>query len=148
MIPAWGTPTDGFSAVFEPITYNCAAGYYLPADGIECVICPSNNKCIGGTYTFNETIAQGIELCPNNTPYAPTGSDRCYPYILHVGDNNIYLKSPKQTTPSLNIKLNGDIFYANMTIVPTYMNKDSEHYLKVKYNDTIYHVCDDTICPQ
>ena len=136
--------------VFVPNQYTCSAGYYLPANTDACTECPQNNKCIGGTYSFNETAAQGIEPCPSSASHAPTGSAVCYPHILHVGENNIYLKSTKTTTPALNIDFDNDgiaDLFANMTTTPTYMNKDSEHYLKIIANGVLYYVCDDTICP-
>lgn len=131
--------------VFTPNIHTCTPGYYLPANVDECRPCPINNKCIGGTYSFNETTPQGIEQCENGT-FAPTGSTVCYPHILHIENNNIYLKQTKQTTPSLNIRVGNDIFYANMTTIETVMNKDSTQHLKVRYNDTDYYVCDDTTC--
>lgn len=130
-------------ATFAPKEYNCNPGYYLPADAITCVQCPSNSACSGGTYSFNETTAQGIVACDAGT-YSPTGSAVCYQHILHVGDNNIYLRDNKLTVPSLNIQIGNDIFYANMTTVPTYMNKDSSHYLHIQYEGDDYYVCDDT----
>ena len=132
-------------ATFTPNQHTCATGYYLPANVDECVPCTQNNKCVGGTYTFNETLTQGIEQCESGT-FAPTESSICYPHILHVGNDNIYLKQTKQTTPSLNIRVGNDIFYANMTTAPTYMSANSEHYLKTVYNNEIYYVCDDTTC--
>ena len=136
----------GFVASFIPNTHTCTPGYYLPANIDECTICPNDNYCVGGTYTFNETTSQGIEACSGNTPYAPTGSAICYEHILHVGEDTVYLKSDKLTTPSLNIGMDDGIFYANMTTEPTLMNKDSEHYLKLEFNNTVYYVCDDTTC--
>ena len=125
--------------------HTCAPGYYLPVNIDECTICPQNNKCIGGTYAFNETNDQGIEQCTNPTPFAPTGSvDTCYPHILHIGEDVVYLKSTKLTTPSLNIGMNDGIFYANMTTTPTPMNNATERYLKIEYDGVIYYVCDDT----
>ena len=135
-------PVD-LHAIYEPNQYTCSPGYYLPANTDVCTICPQKNKCVGGTYTFNETISQGIETCQNGM-FAPTGSAVCYPHVLHIGNEVVYMKSTKTTTPSLNIKIGNDIFYANMTTTPTYINKDSTHYFKTIYNNTVYYICDDT----
>ena len=133
MIPVW-TPNE----------YTCEPGYYLPANVDGCRQCPKNNKCVGGTYSFNETENQGIKQCTNPAPFAPIGSSVCYPHILHIGDDVIYLKSTKFTTPSLNVGWGGDVFYANMTTVPTRMNAGTEHYLKIEYDGVVYYVCDDS----
>ena len=134
------------AAVFEPNSHECSSGYYLPANVDACTICPTNNICSGGTYSFNETTDQGIQSCASGT-FAPTGSAVCYPHILHVGDSNVYLKSTKQTTPSLNFRIGNDIFYANMTTTRTRMNKDSTHYFHAQWADNHYYICDDTTCP-
>jgi len=60
------------TAVFAPISYTCAAGTYLPADGIECATCPGNSYCGGGTYEYNETNASGINPCPTGYTYNTT----------------------------------------------------------------------------
>ena len=56
------TGDRSFTAVFEPSQYTCAAGYYLPADGIACIACPAGTTCPGGTFTYNPTAAQGITI--------------------------------------------------------------------------------------
>ena len=122
---------QNFSAVFVINSYTCTPGYYLPANVDECTACPNGSFCLGGTFTFNETTDQGI-----------------YHHVLHVGDDIVYLRSDKLTTPSLHVKIGNDIFYANMTETQTYMNKDSTHYLKIQYDNNLYYVCDDTTCPQ
>ena len=132
------------SAVMTPNEHKCAPGYYLPVNVDSCTICPQDSYCTGGTYTFNEINNQGIEQCSNPTPFAPVGSTICYPHVLHIGDDMVYLKSTKLTTPSLNVGMDDGIFYANMTPVPTPMNAGTEHYLKIEYDGTVYYVCDDT----
>lgn len=132
-------------AKYAPNSHDCSSGYYLPANIDECTLCPSGNACVGGTYSFNETLAQGIQNCANGT-FAPSGSAVCYPHILHVGDSNVYLKSTKQTTPSLNIKIGNDVFYANMTTERTRMNKDSSRYFRARWGNNDYYICDDTTC--
>ena len=131
-------------AIYEPNQHICSAGYYLPANIDECRPCLLNHYCTGGTYTFNETTDQGIEECPSMRPFAPVNSNICYAHILHVGNDIIYLRSNKLTTPSLNVGLNNDVFYANMTTTPTYMTAGSSHYFKTIYNNQTYYICDAT----
>ncbi len=152
LISAHNTCSDNLTShvlngFFVPNVHDCAPGYYLPANIDECTLCPANNKCVGGTYTFNETTTQGIEQCNVNT-YAPSGADKCYDHILHIGTDNIYRNNTKQTRPALHIGLNGNIYYANMILDPICVNKDSSHQFKIKYDNKIYYVCDDTICRQ
>ena len=137
------TDTASINAVFEPKQIDCVPGYYLVGNSETCTICPQNNKCVGGTYTFNETETQGMEPCPDGT-FAPGGTSYCYEHILHIGNDVIYLKSTKLTTPSLNVGWGGDVFYANMTTVPTPMNAGTDHVLKIEYDGVVYYVCDDT----
>ena len=73
-------------AIWQLNSYTCAPGYFLPANAIECVRCPSDNySCPGGIYTFNENISQGIMFnsilttdfaggCANNILF-PTNSN-------------------------------------------------------------------------
>ena len=124
------------------------SGNYVATENAPQTECAANGYCPGNISVYYGTTGGRI-ACPNNG-FAPAGlSDAvCYPHVLHVGDSNVYLKSTKQTTPSLNIKIGNDVFYANMTTERTRMNKDSSHYLHVKTTDNIhYYVCDDTMCP-
>ena len=119
---------------------------FASCKGVDCMkgkVCTDTDA---GYYSPEGATTQ--TACASGT-YSPTGSAVCYPHILHVGDSNVYLKSIKQTTPSLNIKIGNDIFYANMTTTQTKMNKDSTHYFRAKTADNIYYyICDDTTCPQ
>ena len=137
------TDAVSINAVFEPKHIDCVPGYYLGGNSETCTQCPKNNKCVGGTYTFNETADQGMESCPEGT-FAPIGSAYCYEHILHIDNDVVYLKSTKLTTPSLNIGMDDGVFYANMTTIPTRMNNATERYLKIEYDGIIYYVCDDT----
>ena len=49
-----------YSAIFEPIVYHCANGYFLPAGALSCEKCPSEYTCPGGEYSFSATNTQGI----------------------------------------------------------------------------------------
>jgi len=137
---------DFLYAQFTPNEHTCPIGQYMPANYDGCVACPADSYCAGGTYTFNETVTQGIESCPNNW-YSPAGSSSVAQCgrILHVGDSVVYLRSVKQTTPSLNVQIGDDIFYGNMTTADVPMNINTERKLKVSYDDTTYSVYDDTV---
>ena len=57
--------TDYF-AVYEPNSYTCNPGEYLPANTLGCVSCPVGFVCNGGTYNFNPDYFQGIDFNPSN----------------------------------------------------------------------------------
>ena len=111
-----------YQAVFVLTVYTCTPGYYLPANNDGCVICPVDNYCAGGTYTFNETTSQGITPCPAGT-VAPTGMwelSQCG-RTLHVGTSTIYLRTTKRTSPSLHIDINGDGKVDTADVVEVYV---------------------------
>lgn len=135
-----------FNAIFEPSEYSCDSGYYLPSNGIECVVCPANSYCPGGTYTFNETSDQGINQCAPGL-YAPTGmwvATQCG-HILHIGDASLYLHATKKTSPAIHIKIGNEAFYGNMTTADVPMNIGTNYKLRVNFGNTIYSVYDDTV---
>ena len=132
------------NAIFIPKVYDCNPGYYLPANTDGCEICLVNNYCAGGTYSFNEEEDQGISECPSGK-FSPAGAAICYEHKLHVGNESLYLRASKRTTPSLNVGYGNEVFYANMTTTPTYMTSGSTHYFKTIYNEQVYYICDDTM---
>jgi uncharacterized repeat protein (TIGR02543 family) len=83
----------------------CNAGYYLSA-GTTCVLCTENHYCANNI----------LYTCPG-TLYSRAGSDEpgdCG-RILHVNNDLIYLRSVKKTTPSLNVDIDGVVYYGNMS---------------------------------
>ncbi len=128
--------------------YDCAAGYYVPANNDGCMPCPADSYCPGGHYVFNETMAQGINTCADglHTPAGMWESDQCG-RILHIGENVLYLRATKKTAHALHAKVGNDIFYGNMTTADVPMSATATQKLKVKLGDTIYSVYDDSINP-
>ena len=70
-------------------TATCSLGQYLPAAGLECVTCPANSYCVGGTQLdYDANNAQGITACGGTTPLSQVGSDDagdCYTAICSAG---------------------------------------------------------------
>ena len=139
------------TARYIDLQVTCDPGYYLPKGSETCALCLENNYCVGGTYTYSESSDDGIAACSNNL-YAPAGmweAAQCG-RILHVGENVIYLRSAKKTTPSLNVDVDKDgvaDFFGNMTTKDVPMHAGNTHRLKLRYNDTTYTVYDDTVNP-
>lgn len=137
------------SAVFSSLltsTISCDAGYYLPAGTTECALCPANSYCAGGEYEKSETVDSGIVQCQSGL-IAPAGMwqpEQCG-RALHVGDAVLYLRQTKQTEHALHIQSGDNIFYGNATTADVPMNINTNHRLKVLYNDVIYSIYDDTI---
>ena len=121
----------------------------MPANYDGCVICPVDNYCGGGTYTFNETVAQGIVSCGAGL-FAPSGmssSNQCG-RILHIGDNVVYLHSVKKTTPALHVDIDQDgtaDYFGNMTTLDVPMTRGTERKLKLQYDGVTYSVYDDSV---
>ena len=56
---------DNVYASFNPISYTCSNGQYLPANALGCESCPATGfTCPGGTFNFNANVDQG--LIPNS----------------------------------------------------------------------------------
>ena len=160
---AIGSCSAGFSqsltAIFEPIVYTCSYGFYLPAgndwinDTEGCRKCLNNNYCPGGTYTFKETVTQGIIPCPDSDPYAPIGmwdESQCG-RKLHVGDDFLYVhRSPANPTKHrLYVKFGDNVYSANATPVSEKsdlkMSVNAQRSLHVKIDGTEYLVHDDSV---
>lgn len=131
---------------FELATFVCSPGYYLPKNSETCTLCENDNYCVGGAYTFDTVKDQGESSCPQQlfSPSGMSSADQCG-HKLHIGDDVVYLRAVKKTTPSLNVQYGADIFYGNMTVADIPMNNQTERKLKIGSGSTIYSVYDDSI---
>lgn len=137
------------TAVYDYDSYHCDAGYYLPKDASECVICEKDSFCGGGDFAYNETEAQGIESCPENTNSiaGATSADECGK-LLHVGEDVMYLTTKQQTHPAFAIQKDGITYYAKMSPAENGkkpLNKNTTRSMKVLYNNIEYYVYDNTV---
>lgn len=51
-----------YIALYQINKYDCAPGYFLPANTLGCVACPSGFNCPGGTFEFNPDEYQGLYI--------------------------------------------------------------------------------------
>lgn len=144
---------SGISAIYAPNVHDCATGFYMPANMDGCIQCPENNYCAGGTYTFNETVTQGIIPCPDSNPYAPVGmwtESQCG-RKLHVGDEYLYVhRSPANPTEHrLYIKFGDNVYSANATPIDSNpnikMSANAQRSLHVKIDGIEYLIHDDSV---
>ena len=132
--------------IITPSTISCELGHYLPAGTTECALCPANSYCAGGEYEKSETTDSGILPCDSGL-ISPTGmwqAEQCG-HALHIGNAVLYLRQTKQTEHALHIQHGNNIFYGNATTADVPMNINTNHRLKVLYNDMVYSIHDDTI---
>ncbi len=128
------------------VSVSCSAGQYLPANTNECATCALNSYCPGGDYGVDTPNDQGITACGAGL-YAPTGmweSTQCG-HILHIGNDVVYLRATKKTSPAVHVKFGENIFYANMTTADVVMHTGTEHKLKADYGEQTYFIYDDTV---
>ena len=114
--------TVKFRARWVLSEYECPAGHYLPKNNTSCVgadtICEADHYCTGGTYTYSTTEDQGMQACPTGmkSPAGSKSANDCG-YLLHIGNDKLYLRKNKQGSPSLAVQVGGNTYYANMTPV-------------------------------
>ena len=94
----------------------------------------------GGTVSETSTLARSQCESGLTTIGSGAGADEVGDCgrVLNVNGEKIYLRSTKKTTPSLNVSINGDVFYGNM-------GASGIGALKLKSNGTTYSVYDDSM---
>ena len=124
---------------FTPNSYTCSSGQYLPANAIACVACLAGASCAGGTYTFNESVDQGISC--SGTMYNNACHGACSVLsTLHAGEYSYPLFADKVNVPSpvIHVKKDDTVCYAYMEADVT----GNENGFKVRWNNTVYHAID------
>ena len=121
----------------------CSGGEYVPSAGDGCVDVGVGYWGAGGTVSQTATLARNACDTGLTTIGSGAGADEAGDCgrVLNVGDEKIYLRSTKKTTPSLNISINGDVFYGNMSTA------DGGSSLRINSGGTVYSVYDDANPP-
>ncbi|MBR4892021.1 MAG: hypothetical protein IKZ34_02465, partial [Alphaproteobacteria bacterium] len=97
------------------------AGYYLPANTIEPVLCPTNSYCPGMTgITIHELQDQGLFPCPDSTS-SVAGSSMLAQCVgqrtLHIGDDiTMNLTTVRPTTERVMVfDVLGELYYGSLS---------------------------------
>ena len=125
--------------LFDRASYTCAAGYYLPADAIECVACLPGATCAGGTYTFNETSDQGLSC--SGVMYRNACHARCNinQGRLHADQYShpLFLDKTNIPSPVIHIRYDNGAMcygYTEPGIAPP-----GEHGIHILFEGAVYH---------
>lgn len=104
--------------LFDGLCVNVGAGFYSPADDNLRYQCPNNLTTRGYGFASDELGDCG--------------------YKLHIGKQQIFLRSQKNTSPSFCAKINNKVFYGSMT-------SNDKCALCTKYKGVNYSIHDDSI---
>jgi len=127
----------------------CNGGYYLKtANDTTCTAVGA------GKWAAASTVAQGsagsVNSCATGLTtvgYGP-GADEAGDCgrVFHVGENVLYLRSDKKTTPAFNVKIGDTIYYGNASTTETNMSNGTSKKMRVKKIDgTLYWIHDDSV---
>ena len=118
----------------------CSGGQYVPTAGGGCVNVGVGYWGAGGTVSETATLIRTQCATGLTTIGSGAGADEegdCG-RVLNIGSQKIYLRSDKKTDRALNVDINGNVFYGNMSTT-------IDGPLKINYNGTTYSVYDDSM---
>ena len=123
---------------------SCDGGYYNKSQSASTRATVLSNACIAvGAGYWSATGGLTRTQCGSGltTIGYGAGADEAGDCgrILHAGNHTIYLRNTKKTTPSLNVDINGTVFYGNMTRGTTYGK------FRVNNGGTVYSVHNDAV---
>ena len=118
----------------------CSGGQYVPTAGGGCVNVGVGYWGAGGTVSETATLARNSCESGLTTIGSGAGADEAGDCgrVLNIGSQKIYLRSEKKTDRALNVDINGNVFYGNMSTT-------IDGPLKINYNGTTYSVYDDSM---
>ncbi len=125
----------------------CPGGSYLPvARATECSAVGVGYWAPSAYVTQGKT--SGRNACASGLTTVGHGAgadeaDDCGK-VLHIGNDKLYLRSAKKTTPSLNLSVGGKTYYGNMSTEDKKVSNGATQPLKLKYNNVSYSVFDDS----
>lgn len=106
-------------------------GYWAPKSSIKYGGVGVRYSCASGLTTIGYgTGADQAEDCGR---------------VLHVGDSQLYLRSVRNTTPSLHISVDDKVFYGNMTYVDIEVSESAQNKLRIIHDEVLYSVYDDSL---
>ena len=132
--------TNGKESASE-CAISCRDGYYL-AESYDQSCSPVG----AGYYRIGHSVLYGNHsdryACPDGLTTIGYGfganEEADCGRVLNIGDKKIYLRSARKTLPSLNVNINGDVFYGSLS-------PESKGSLRINYSGQTYSVYDDSM---
>ena len=153
----YGNGTGAYSSSCSSCYGGCTGGYYLTyADESDPETAYCADVGAGHWSAGGQTVYYGDSGSYNSCPAGETtvgygiGANEAGDCgkKMHVGNSEMYLRSTKLTTPSLNVLRNGKTYYANMSPVFDFkVSKDAEQSFRAEYNDQEYWIYDQSAQP-
>ncbi len=153
----YGNGTGAYSSSCSSCYGGCTGGYYLTyADESDPETAYCADVGAGHWSAGGQTVYYGDSGSYNSCPAGETtvgygiGANEAGDCgkKMHVGNSEMYLRSTKVTTPSLNVLRNGKTYYANMSPVFDFkVSKDAEQSFRAEYNDQEYWIYDQSAQP-
>ena len=153
----YGNGTGAYSSSCSSCYGGCTGGYYLTyADESDPETAYCADVGAGHWSAGGQTVYYGDSGSYNSCPTGETtvgygvGANEAGDCgkKMHVGNSEMYLRSTKLTTPSLNVLRDGKTYYANMSPVFDFkVSKDAEQSFRAEYNDQEYWIYDQSAQP-
>lgn len=156
---------SGLDTLCPANTYQYITGFESDFSGkVACAPCPNGGQspagstsveqCTGGTVICLDGQYKNeydvCVSCPADKPYSLAGATdvrMCFSdeiRKLHIGDTLVGLLRNQQTTPALHVKIDNVVYYGALTNQETVMSPESNKKLKIRLNNTIYYLYDQT----
>ena len=126
----------------------CADGAYVATAKAACVNVGSGYYAATHTVAYGKTSSVRGQCADGLTTIgygAGANEEGDCGRVLNVDGEKLYLRSTKKTEHALHVRVGEDVFYGNMDTSSKVISEGATNKLRIRYNDTVYYVHDDSV---
>ncbi len=126
----------------------CADGAYVATAKAACVNVGSGYYAATHTVAYGKTSSVRGQCAAGLTTIgygAGANEEGDCGRVLNVDGEKLYLRSTKKTEHALHVRVGEDVFYGNMDTISKVISEGATNKLRIRYNDTVYYVYDDSV---